>query len=235
MSTTGFAAQALGANRDKELTMSLWRPAAMAVLLGLIFIALQYPIMQAAARLIGASEAVTGHAETYFYIRIWGAPFALPGYVIIGWLMGISRVKLSLMIQMLMNALNMLLSIEDTLAANAILWQIQYVMAYLFDGFANASSIIVGRVVGGQNVILCKRAFSLSAQWGCITAIALALGLCQFGRPVLSVFTTIEEAKDIASAYIVWMAAFPFVGYWGLQLEGIFSGATKAYLTEIVR
>jgi len=148
--------------------MSLWRPTAMAVLLGLIFIALQYPIMQAAARLIGASEAVTGHAETYFYIRIWGAPFALPGYVIIGWLMGISRVKLSLMIQMLMNALNMLLSIEDTLAANAILWQIQYVMAYLFDGFANASSIIVGRAVGGQNVILCKRAFSLSAQWGCM-------------------------------------------------------------------
>ncbi|MFP3489038.1 MATE family efflux transporter, partial [Staphylococcus sp. SIMBA_130] len=37
---------------------------------------------------------------------------------------------------------------EVILAGNAILLQIHYMMAYLFGGFANASSILVGRSIG---------------------------------------------------------------------------------------
>lgn len=35
----------------------------------------------------------------------------------------------------------------EVLAANAILIQIHYMMAYVFDGFANASSIFAGKAV----------------------------------------------------------------------------------------
>ena len=40
---------------------------------------------------------------------------------------------------------------SDVLAANAILFQLQYLMASLFDGLANAASVFAGRSVGSRN------------------------------------------------------------------------------------
>jgi MATE family multidrug resistance protein len=34
--------------------------------------------------------------------------------------------------------------------------------------------------------------------------------------------------RALAIENLIWMVIFPFVGFWGLQLEGIFSGATDA-------
>ena len=117
---------------------------------------------------------------------------------------------------------------EVTLAANAILLQIHYIMAYLLGGFANASGIIVGRAIGGRNPSLYKRAFSLSAHWGFIAAILLFLFILLFGGNIVAVFTTITEVKEEAIELLIWMMVFPIVGFWGLQLDGIFSGATEA-------
>lgn len=90
VSTIGFTSQAQGSNNEIEMTTALLRPMFIALLFGLFFIAMQYPILQAASHLVGASDGVTNHAETYFSIRIWGAPFTLLSYVIIGWLVGLS-------------------------------------------------------------------------------------------------------------------------------------------------
>jgi MATE family multidrug resistance protein len=117
---------------------------------------------------------------------------------------------------------------ELTLAANAILLQVQYVMAYLFGGFANASSILVGRAFGGKNSSLYFRALSLSATWGLATAVCLSLLTFVFGDFIVSLFTTIHEVKETTHVFLFWMFLFPLVGFWGLQLEGIFSGATDA-------
>lgn len=51
---------------------------------------------------------------------------------------------------------------SDILAANAILIQIHYMMAYVFDGFANASSIFTGKAVGKMDRELYSRTLSLS-------------------------------------------------------------------------
>jgi MATE family multidrug resistance protein len=314
VSTSGFTAQAEGANDQKEMLLSFFRPMIMAVIFGLFFIIFQKPILQIALSLIGGSEAVSTFAATYFSIRIWGAPFILLSYVMIGWLMGMGKVRLSLATQILMNVLNIILDIvfvlglgmgvtgvayatlvseisavlfgawlifrtnrvkiayiklqtlieseplikmlkvnrdlflrtvclltmtgiftakgasmgEVTLAANAILLQIHYIMAYLFGGFANASSIIVGRAIGARNQSLYKRAFSLSAQWGFISAIVLSLFILSFGENTVALFTTITEVNEVANELLIWMLVFPIVGFWGLQLEGIFSGATEA-------
>lgn len=314
VSTTGFTSQALGSNNEKEALLSFLRPTLIAILVGLFFIIFQKPILQVAFHFIRASEAVTTHAATYFSIRIWSAPFILLSYVMIGWLMGMGKVKWPLAIQILMNVLNIILAIlfvlgfewsvagvayatliseisavlfgvwvifrtkefrisnikvkmlkdtepvlkmlevnrdlflrticllamtgiftakgarmgEVTLATNAVLLQVHYIMAYLFGGFANASSIIVGRAIGGNNKSLYNRAFSLSAQWGLISAIGLFVCIYLFGENVVSLFTTIKEVKEAATELLVWMMIFPFVGFWGLQLEGIFSGATEA-------
>jgi multidrug resistance protein, MATE family len=314
VSTSGFTSQAQGANNQSEIILYFLRPMILAILFGLIFILLQDPILAIALTFIGGSEAVLSVASTYFSIRIWGAPFILLSYVMIGWLIGMGKVRLALATQIWMNVLNIILDLvfvlglgmgvkgvayatliaevsavvlgawllyltnkerlvgiklsmlieiksikkmmkmnrdlflrtvclltmtviftskgasmgEVTLAANAILLQIHYIIAYLFGGFANASSIMVGRAIGGANKFLYKRAFTLSAQWGLASAILLSLSIFTFGENIVSLFTTITDVKAMSKVYLVWMIVFPILGFWGLQLEGIFSGATEA-------
>jgi MATE family multidrug resistance protein len=314
VSTSGFTAQAEGANNQNEMLLSFFRPMIMAIIFGLFFIIFQHPILQVALALLGGSEAVSSFAATYFSIRIWGAPFILLSYVMIGWLIGMGKVRLALATQIMMNLLNIILDIvfvlglgmgvsgvayatliseisailfgawlifhtnrvkmshlklqmlieseplikmlkvnrdlflrtvcllamtgiftakgasmgELTLAANAILLQIHYIMAYLFGGFANASSIIVGRAIGARNQPLYTRAFFLSAQWGFVAAIVLSIFILFWGESIVALFTTITEVREVAIDLLIWMLIFPFVGFWGLQLDGIFSGATEA-------
>ncbi|MBM4765266.1 MATE family efflux transporter [Bacillus sp. B15-48] len=314
VSTSGFTAQAEGANNQNEIILSFLRPMILAILFGLIFIILQGPILTIALSLIGGSEAVSSFASSYFSIRIWGAPFILLSYVIIGWLIGSGKVRLALATQIWMNVLNIILDFvfvlglgmgvkgvayatliaevsavvlgawllyitnretlaniklsmvlekepilkmmkmngyffmrtvcllimtviftsigasmgEVTLAANTILLQIHYIIAYLFGGFANASSILVGRAIGGANLFLYKRAFTLSAQWGFASAILLSLSVFIFGESIIALFTNMPEVKAVSEDFLVWMLIFPILGFWGLQLEGIFSGATEA-------
>jgi multidrug resistance protein, MATE family len=101
-------------------------------------------------------------------------------------------------------------------------------MAYLIGGFANASSIIVGKAIGGNNPFLFRRACQLSARWGFCTALLLSIGILLFGEAAVGLFTTIDEVKVTVNDYLLWMMLFPIAGFWGLQLEGIFSGATDA-------
>ncbi|WP_391560569.1 MATE family efflux transporter [Robertmurraya sp.] len=314
VTTSGFTSQADGAKNEEGIMLALYRPMIIAILMGLIFILFQKPIIHLSLLLMGGNASTNALAETYFLIRIWGAPFILLSYVTIGWLVGLGKVKMSLFLQIGMNLLNIVLDIvfvlglhmgvagvayatliaevssvlvgmfiiyhtnksrffipsyaalikkdtlvqmflvnrdhflrtlclvtmtgiftskgasmgELTLAANAILLQVQYVMAYLFGGFANASSILVGRAFGGKNSSLYFRALSLSATWGFATAILLSLLTFLFGDFIVSLFTTIHEVKNTTHGFLFWMFLFPLVGFWGLQLEGIFSGATDA-------
>lgn len=47
----------------------------------------------------------------------------------------------------------------EILAANAVLLQIHYIMAYFYDGLSNASSILSGRAIGSRDPGLLKRIY----------------------------------------------------------------------------
>lgn len=111
VSTTGLTSQANGANDAKEMALACLRPMFLAVFIGSLFIILQIPILKLSLYLFGTSESVGDLVSTYFSIRIWGAPFALLNYVLIGWLMGLGKVKLSLSTQITMNVLNIVLDL----------------------------------------------------------------------------------------------------------------------------
>ncbi|WP_121661642.1 MATE family efflux transporter [Metabacillus litoralis] len=314
VSTTGLTSQANGANDAKEMALACLRPMFLAVLIGSLFIILQIPILKLSLYLFGTSESVGDLVSTYFSIRIWGAPFALLNYVLIGWLMGLGKVKLSLSTQITMNVLNIVLDLlfvlvfglgvagvayatviaeisaifiglffmirtklidlsmiqwriliekaplvkmlkvnrdfflrsiclltmtvtfttigarlgETALAANAILLQIHYLMAYLLGGFANASSIVVGRSIGSKQFPLFKRALSLSLFWGTLSACLLSLIMLLFDESIFKIFTSIEEVNNAVIELGIWMVIYPIAGFWALQLEGIFAGATDA-------
>ncbi|MEZ9418098.1 polysaccharide biosynthesis C-terminal domain-containing protein, partial [Vibrio sp. 10N.286.49.E1] len=76
-----------------------------------VFILSQSLIWQGAEWLIEPEAAVGENAKIYFDIMIYGAPFVLINYTIIGWLMGQAKAKATLFTQVVGNVLNIVLDI----------------------------------------------------------------------------------------------------------------------------
>ncbi|WP_018922734.1 MATE family efflux transporter [Salsuginibacillus kocurii] len=314
VSTSGYTAQAVGAGEEREVLLNFVRPALMAASVGLVFVALQWPIREVAMFVIQPPENVMQQGSAYFDIRIWGAPFALLNFVILGWLIGQSKVRFALFLQFGCNLLNMgldvyfvyafemgaagiglatllsevlavvigflfmlkythlhgeffkdkavfsvqpmvhmwkvnknlfirtvcLLSVfviftsigasmgEAVIAANAILLQLHFIMAYFFDGLANASSILAGKAAGAQDKKLFKRTISIGCFWAASLAVLLTVAMAAGGSSFISLFTNIAEVHTTAVAYIGWIVLFPLTGFLGLQLYGFYTGTTQA-------
>ncbi|WP_191555808.1 MATE family efflux transporter [Metabacillus idriensis] len=313
VSTSGFTAQAHGSRDEEAIALSFIRPFITAGVMGIIFILFQQPIAHLAMAIIDPSEQVQEHAQTYITIRIWGAPFALMNYVILGWLMGLSKIKFAFYLQVGMNVLNILLDLlfvsgfswnaagvaaatliaeaaaaaaglgyilksqrnllrlpnlkktaditslmkmmtvnrdlflrtvcllimfnlftkygasfgTDVLAANAILIQIHYIMAYFFDGFANASSILTGRAIGAKDRNGFDKILSLSYQWSLYAALLITLVYFFVKDSAIELFTQIPAVAELASHYGDWLLLYPLSACAGLVIYGIFTGATS--------
>ena len=109
--TTGLTAQAHGAQDRTEVDASFFRALIVAVAIGLAVLALKDVILEVALSLIGGSEAVQAATRTYYGIRVLATPFALINYVILGWLIGLNRAGLALVLQTILNGVNIGLSL----------------------------------------------------------------------------------------------------------------------------
>lgn len=313
VSTSGFTAQAYGADDTKQGFLAFSSPFVIAIIIGFCFILLQWPIKHVALQMINPDVDVQKHASDYFNIRIWSAPFALMNYVILGWLMGRSQIKASLFIQVFMNVINIILALlfvgffswgvsgvavasllaeitacivgimnvkklspftikalplheivapvaikkmmivnrdlfirticlltvfniftakgasfgTEILAANAILIQIHYIMAYSFDGFANASSILVGRAVGMKDEALYKKTLRLSFQWAAISSICVGVIYFLCSDYIVPLFTQTLSVIELVNTYGIWVCVFPLTASVGIILYGVFTGATE--------
>ncbi|MEQ9690368.1 MAG: MATE family efflux transporter [Bauldia litoralis] len=109
--TTGLTAQAHGAQDRTEVDASFFRALIVAVAIGFAVLALKDVILEVALSLIGGSEAVQTATRTYYGIRVLATPFALINYVILGWLIGLNRAGLALVLQTILNGVNIGLSL----------------------------------------------------------------------------------------------------------------------------
>ncbi|HSR72941.1 MAG TPA: MATE family efflux transporter, partial [Kiloniellales bacterium] len=116
---------------------------------------------------------------------------------------------------------------DVTLAANAILMNLQAFLAYGLDGFAHAAEILAGGAVGARSRAAFREAVRISTLWALTTALSIALVYALLGPAVIALFTVVEEVRDAAEAYLPWMVASPIVSVWSFQLDGIFIGATR--------
>lgn len=315
VSTTGFAAQAL--DNCLLLRSSLIRPLFIAIFLGLAFIIFQKLIFGASMHIIKPNQDVQHYADIYFSILIWGAPFVLINYVLVGWLMGISKIKAVLFLQVFINLLNILMAVifvwwfhwdikgvafatliaqicctlvgiwftyrylpkseqkvdlrsilswqslkgvilvntnlmirticllivtnhfisigstfnTEVLATNAILFQVHYMMAYLFDGFANASSVFSGRAKGNKNIHLYNQTLRWSLQACIICPIILIAIWLTFDTTIIKLLTNQTNIITLSLQYQYWLITFPIVASGGLIYYGVFSGIS--YTTSI--
>lgn len=310
VSTTGFTAQALN-DVDKQRS-ALLRPLVVAVFIGFCFILLQAPLFNAAISIIQPEQSVVAYAGQYFFILIWGAPFTLVNYVVLGWLMGFAKTKAVIVIQLFINLLNIVLSVifvwgfkldvvgvamatliaqifstvmgftlvkryislpksgfnlktlltpqavkeimvvngdlmirtvcllamtnhfiatgvsfgTEVLAANAVLFQVQYLMAYGFDGFANASSVFSGKALGERNGFLFRRVIRYTLFSSLFVSLGIMLLWVVGDTQIIALFTNQENIIELCLQYKIWLTLFPICAALGLLFYGVFCGIT---------
>ncbi|MBC2398571.1 Na+-driven multidrug efflux pump [Clostridium tetanomorphum] len=115
----------------------------------------------------------------------------------------------------------------DVLAANSILFQIQYIMAYAFDGLANAASVFAGKAIGKDDKELFDLNIKRSGQWSMIFTIIITIMYFLGKNILITLFTNIEEVLNLISAFDKYLLCFPLFTAVGLVYYGIFSGAIK--------
>lgn len=142
MGTTGFTAQAFGANDTEGLRLALARPLLIGVAIGFAIYALQWPIGRAAFSLIDAGPEVAPLSEAYYAVRIWAAPVVLANYAVLGWIIGVQRPKLALLTQLVANLLNVALDLFFVLGLG---WGVEGVA--LGSVLAQMGGLIAGLIV----------------------------------------------------------------------------------------
>jgi MATE family multidrug resistance protein len=111
MSTSGLAAQALGAGDRVECSAVLLRALIVSAVAGLGLILLQSLLFVGAFLLAPASPEVERVAQDYLAIRVWGAPATIALYALTGWLVGLERTRSVLVLQIAQNGVNIVLSL----------------------------------------------------------------------------------------------------------------------------
>jgi MATE family multidrug resistance protein len=110
MSTSGFTAQAFGEKKPTEAITILVRALILTFIISVFILLLQSPIAWASFKVIGGSPEVEKLAEAYFRIRVWAAPAALSLFVFSGWFLGMQNARYPMIIAILVNIVNILLS-----------------------------------------------------------------------------------------------------------------------------
>lgn len=116
---------------------------------------------------------------------------------------------------------------DITLAANAILFDIFGITAYLLDGFAHAAETFVGRSVGARQRRRLEEAILLPSLWSGGMSLVVALGTWLLGGFAIDLMTTNAEIREVARHYLVWCALSPIAGFFAFQCDGIYIGATR--------
>ena len=114
------------------------------------------------------------------------------------------------------------------LAANAILMNFQLFLAHGLDGFAHATSALVGEAVGARNRRALRRCVVAATVMAMVVAAGYTLVYASAGPTIIRLFTNIAELRAFSSAYLVWIVASPLLSVWAYQLDGIFIGATRS-------
>lgn len=111
VSSTAFSAQSIKYNSKKEISFVFFRPVLIALLISLIIIIFHNLIFNTIIKFIKPTSDILEVTKIYFKILIWGAPFVLTNYSILGWLMGQKNIKGALTMQISSNLLNIILDI----------------------------------------------------------------------------------------------------------------------------
>jgi len=233
--TTGFTAQAYGANDRAEMAYSLYRSLCIALIATVLVLSLQGSVEWLSMKLLHGSNEVLAHTATYFRVRIWAAPAVLCLYAFNGWYIGMQNTTIPMVIAILTNVVNIVLSIifvnfmgmgVSGVALGTVIAQycgLITAIIFLFAKF-RYHLIPIRRVILLQHDKL-KRFFQVNADF-MIRSILLVLSIAYFNNQ------SAKLGDDMLAVNMILMQFFYIFSYFtdgfayaGEALVGRFTGA----------
>lgn len=115
-STSGFTAQAYGAQDMAGCVRTLMRSSLLAVVIGILLIALSRGPGQLLLRFMDDGDTTQSFATLYFGIAIWGSPGVMLTYTLSGWFLGMQDSRPAMWTAIVANSLNILLNLTFVFA-----------------------------------------------------------------------------------------------------------------------
>jgi putative MATE family efflux protein len=109
--TTGLVAQAMGRRDAVEEQAVFWRAFAIAVTVGLVLGLLAPLFVLLGEWFLGVEDRVAAAMRDYVLIRMLGAPLSLINYAVLGYVLGRGEGGLGLILQLVLNGANIVLSV----------------------------------------------------------------------------------------------------------------------------
>ncbi|WP_417015119.1 MATE family efflux transporter [Alistipes sp.] len=107
MGTSGLTAQAFGAGNFAECTNMLARALAVAAVMGVVMLALQYPLGELALWAMNGGEMT----RAYFYTRIWAVPAGILLFGFNGWFTGMQNALFPMITAVTVNVIHLVCSL----------------------------------------------------------------------------------------------------------------------------
>ena len=115
-----------------------------------------------------------------------------------------------------------------SLAGNAVLLNFFYLMSYALDGFAHAVESLCGQAYGARNKKLFQQILRQVFTLSFVIALFSSFIYSIWGDNIVSLLTSIEEVKEYASQYIIWLVIIPIVAMPSFIYDGLFIATTEA-------
>ncbi|WP_235045576.1 MATE family efflux transporter [Methylophaga lonarensis] len=116
---------------------------------------------------------------------------------------------------------------DVVLAANAVLLNFITFMAFVLDGFANATEVLTGKAIGRKNRHQMIEALLLSGFWAVLMAVLFSVIYSVFGMQIIGLLTSIDSVMETAQTYLIWLIIAPLLAVWTYLFDGLFVGATR--------
>lgn len=112
------------------------------------------------------------------------------------------------------------------LAANMVLLNFITFMAYVLDGFANATEVMTGKAIGRNDKNMLKASLVMNGQWALAVAALFSLVYFLVHSNIINLLTDIEAVATYADNYSLWIVIAPLLAVWSYLFDGLFVGAT---------
>ena len=302
ISTSGFAAHAVGQRDRKLLAGALIRGVLAAFGIGLLLVILQEPIWRTALLLFNPDAATRPMLEQYYRMLIWIMPLTLVFQTAQGWFAGTLHVRIAVLTALASNIINLLLDVlfvivlhyevtgvaaatcianitgflailyfyakhkplpltavplrkifsgptcrqmlqcgshltvrmfcmiimvnsfmhqssafgGELLAANSILFQIQFIMGDILTGLSQAGAIYSGIAFGEHDRSMLNDTLRISFIWAIGFGLLQTVGYYCCRHAILGCFTNLHSVIATAQQYDLFIAFFPLISALGI-------------------
>eukprot|EP00438_Fugacium_kawagutii_P003677 Skav224247 [mRNA] locus=scaffold939:1478540:1479835:- [translate_table: standard] len=116
---------------------------------------------------------------------------------------------------------------SSALAANNLLLQMQMLISFAADGFANAGEALIGEAIGQGNSQRVRLIFQGLMLWGLLLGLVFMVIFVSAGHWILAALTSHEEVVRYAEEYLAWQWAAPILSFSAYLMDGVFVGAAR--------